>query len=134
MTATAGAVTITATNTTLARKLRIGKFVAASHASTDCSALGCSVSCQATTRARYGRPIQCAKVRLAIVDAQAAASHGHELAARGVVVRGEQDHGDRGQEERARILGQREDEPVVAAEPPVQASDESVEHGVRRQA
>ena len=50
MQATAGTAAIVPTDTALARKLRIGKFVAASQAAIDSSARGAALDCHASAR------------------------------------------------------------------------------------
>ena len=52
MNATAGTAAVALTSSALARKLRTGKFVAASQAAIDSSAVGDSLHCQATTRSK----------------------------------------------------------------------------------
>src|SRR3954449_9128265 len=77
MTATAGTAATAPTMPAFARKLRIGRLVAASQAAIVSSAVGCSVSIHATTRAWYGRLRQNAYQMAMRLDAHPAASMIH---------------------------------------------------------
>src|SRR3954452_20630526 len=74
MTEIAGIAATAATTPAFARKLRIGRFVAGSHAAIVSSTVGWSVSVHATTRAWYGRLRQNAYQIAMRLEAQPAAS------------------------------------------------------------